>query len=456
VSASASRELLQIATGFCLVEAALIWRFARRPSSNRWVALHLVLFWAFVAVYSAVALLTREVEEYEPLLFLLTHAIVLAYIGLFASFSRLLRWRFPAPGAMLSPALGQDDWQLAFWLLCWLLFKAYLYPRYGLHSFELLRVREDIGASYWEASVNRLLGFPALGALLVFLLRAARSPRTLLRPHLTGPAVAFFVLFGMTNEVAGARRFFCALLVWIAHSLAQDRALRTRLQHLAVAGVVLLAALAFSEYFQRIRHNLQPELGTPVGDPLTDVIGLLVPGSDETGQTLLNLQVREHPFDVLYRVTEAQVAHGKGTGGALVAQAWADTMPAALHPGKGFVDHDVILAGAYGLAGSDIAAVPLVSLQSDFSWMGCLLAPLLYLLFLWVYCWKQARPPGGSGLVALSAAAAAFLTVFRVEDGLESLFVTFRDFAILGIPRAIVAWIPAPRGVYGTRPVPTP
>jgi hypothetical protein len=420
-------DLLAVAALFCVADALAVWRYARRPGSNRWVTLHLWLFWAFVAVFSAVGMVARDLE-YELGVFVLTHALVFAYLLAFAFLATRLEPRFPPTAATLAVLQRLREWQIGLCIVPWLAFKAYLYPRYGLNSFQLLTIRQELDVPYWEAVVNSLLAFPALGALVVWLLKVAVAPRTLLRLHATLPALAFLALYGITNEAAGTRRFVAALLVWTALAYLYARQGPWRLRHLAAGFTLVVAAVSFSEYFQRVRMNLAPSLEGE-GESLTSFVRFLVPESADELRTLENLRVREDPLYVLYRITEVQLDDGTRTGGALARLALEDAVPAALLPSKSFLNHDDILGETYGMLLRDVAAVPLASVLADVGLPAFALTPLAYLLALWVYCWAQARS-AGSAAMALTAAGAAFLTVFRVEDGLESLLITLRDFTL--------------------------
>jgi hypothetical protein len=432
--------MLAVAVLFCLLDGSVAWAYARAPGANRWAALHLWLFWAFVVVFGAVGMVAREVE-YEMDVFLLTHLLVFAYLAAFAGLALGLRRWFPPPGlVVVDRLLAVEDRVLALWFVPWLAFKAYLYPRYGLDAFQLLTVRQEIGAAYWEAVLNALLTLPALGGLTVFLLKASYRPRTLLNLPLAGLAVAFFTLYGVTNEVAGTRRFFAALMAWVVLAAVRREGWVPRKRHLAVAAMIAAAGLAFSEYFQRVRDNLDEARVISEGQGFGEIPGYLVPDAGAEVETWENLRVRDDPFSVLYWVTERQLAEGTRTHGALVRLALEDAVPAALHPEKSFVNHDAILVETFGLQGPDVSAVPLVSVQADFAFLAPLLTPFAYLALLYVFAWALAGAAGNHGLI-LSSAGAAFLTVFRVEDGLESLLITLRDFALVWVVATAAAFL---------------
>jgi hypothetical protein len=442
------RELvLALAVLFAVVDALVVARVFRRRTFSLWISLHLVLFLCFVVLFNLAALLLGEVR-YGAGLFFAVNALLVVYLAGLAGLGRLLRAHLASNHEQVEVLARVAEWQLVGWLLLWLAFKAYLYPRYGLHSFQLLRVRDAVGIPYWEAALNALLGFPALGAFLAFLLRVAGSPRELLKAHLTAPALAFFLLFGLTNEVEGTRRFFAALLVWMAIGVCQSRGFRLRPRHLVLAGALLAAAVGFSEYFQRIRGNMVAmTTATGSGESLPAFARYLAPRGETSVLTLENLHERDNPFRLLYQVTGLQLARGAGTGGALTLQALANAAPAVAVLDKSYVTHDDLLVSAYGLDGNDLTAVPLLSLQSDFSLLGYLLAPLLYVGLVWVYTKALAGAGRDLSMVALGAAGAAFLTVFRVEDGVETLLITLRNFAAVWIVG--LAAVRASRAVSG-------
>jgi hypothetical protein len=443
--AADERELV-LAAGvlFAALDTLVVaWAFRRRTFSL-WISLHLVLFVAFVVLFNLAALVVADLR-YEPPLFLAVNALVFVYLAVLAGLGRVLRTHLPSNGAQLAALDRVPEWQLWMWLLLWLAFKAYLYPRYGLHSFQLLRVRDSVGIPYWEAALNALLGFPALGAFLAFLLRAARSPHVLLKVHLAAPALAFFVLFGLTNEVEGTRRFFAALLVWTAIGTCHAARFRLRPRHVALSAGLLAAAVGFSEYFQRIRGNMVPMTSSSgTGESLPGFVRYLAPRPEAAVLTLENLHERDNPFRLLYQVTGLQATYRAGTGGALTLQALANVAPALAVEGKSYVSHDDILVATYGLDGNDVTAVPLLSLQSDFSYLAYLLTPLLYVGLVWVYAAALVRGAGGGSLVALGAAGAAFLTVFRVEDGVETLLITLRNFGAVWLAGALAVWMRRP------------
>lgn len=409
-----------------------------RRSCDFLLSLHLVQFWVLVFLFEGVSLLIAD-SAYTIEVFILAVTVCLAYMVVFAlgfQVIHALTTRSDLPDdPVFETALNRLRPKHVFLVLgVWLAFKTYLVVKYGEVGFNILATRQAIGADVLDVALNSMLTYPAVGGFVVLLIRWGWG---LDRRNLLAIALAFgfLLLYVLTGEVSGVRRFIIALSVIVLLSMGYARGFRVSAKQ-ALWLVVLAGVVAMlSQFYLNVRGNLSDrrvQVLMRSGEPSAIAEGfqlLFDPNLRGSPASLReNLQERYSPFTVVYDITFLQLDSSRSTNGQIWAQSFANAVPFFLVPDKQNVNADQILASVFGFPLVDLPAGVLALSQAEFSFPGILLAPGPYLLmFLWGYILLRSRNP----LVLLAAIGTITLGAAAVEEVFDTFIVALRDLLVI-------------------------
>jgi hypothetical protein len=399
---------------------------------------HALVVWAFIVGFETISTLMGVVTYEDTLTYLLVHVLLLTYFSVFLLCSVLV---LPANGTetFLAAIQKLSTSSLLICISLWLSFRIHLLFKYGVGSFNLLAMRDFVGATYFEASLITFLWHVALGAFLAYVVKIGIEFRNILNPWLLLPNGAFFIFACLFNEIQSARRFLvllCFLLGLVILYSQRDRlpSLRT----IVIVTLLGIMTLGMAEYFMKIRKNAadNPEIVSLMSQG--DVASIVEAGlqyltptdeSSESFATADNLQERTSPFQTLYAITERQLLHLTVTKGDLATQSVLNVIPSAFAPYKETINGDHIIAEAFDLPDIDLATGILASMQSEISFLGYLVTPLIMALIIRLYSNGIVRTSSPSlRIVFLSYCV---LTASYVEDLPDAILENFRDATVL-------------------------
>jgi hypothetical protein len=370
----------------------------------------------------------------NSVVYVLVHTLLAIYLAVFLVVGTLV-FKANDTKPFLDTIAAIPKSVLSLCLTLWLGFRLYLLSKYGLASFNLLAVRELTDASYVDIGINTLLWYIALGSFLSFVIKASLDLRTLWNLFLVVLSSAFFIFAVVFNEMGSARRFLIQLLFLVTLVLLSKQQ-RLLPQPKTILTTMLFALMLFglAEYFQQIREN---HLNLPEIIPLMNqgefieaAVLYLTPTleSENALATLDNIQIRFGPFQVLYEITVRQVDRWAMTYGAVVIQSVLNVTPSLAVTNKEYVNADHIIAEAFDLEDVDLPTGILASLQSDFSFFGFLVAPLVIALLLRLY--GKGINKTDNHILQIVFLSAAGLTASYVEEVPDAIFTNAREVCV--------------------------
>ena len=198
-----------------------------------------------------------------------------------------------------------------------------------------------------------------------------------------------------------------------------------------------------AEFYQQIRFNLfEPEFLSLVNEG--DIFNIpravfvyftLEPSvqhtvvSVESFATVENLAERFSPFQVMYAISERQIANFITTNGQIVLQSFYNVIPSAFLPLKETKNADEFIAQAYDLEDTDLPTGILASFQSDTSWAAFVLTPLLMVVLIAGY--KKLLLISQDSLSKLVLLGLCILTATYIEALFDAVLVNLRDLMVL-------------------------
>ena len=411
---------------------------------NPLYCLHAILFWGFVVGYNTLSAWANDTGN-DSSIYIFVHLLLLVYLAIYLLFAAI--WSSPSETDTLFASIRSLTTKtLALSMLPWLIFRIYLLAKYGAASFQLLALRQEVDASYLEASLNTLLLYPALGAFFAYVIKGVFDPRSLLQPLITALSLFIFLFVCLFGELLSSRRFMFSILVLIALALvyrqgAPNPILRPRI--LIMAGFLGLITLALAEFYQQIRFNLfEPEFLSLVneGDIFSIARAVFVyftlePSVQhtvvpvESFATVENLTERFSPFQVMYAISERQIDNPITTNGQIFFQSFYNVIPSAFLPLKETKNADEFIAQAYDLEDTDLPTGILASFQSDISWAAFVLTPLLMVMIIAGY--KKLLLSSQDSLSKLVLLGLCILTATYIEALFDAVLVNLRDLVVL-------------------------
>ncbi len=455
-----------IGLSFTFVGFLLILFVTLKFRPNPVFALHAIVFWTFVVAFNTVSTWVND-ASYEADIYLLVHLLLFTYLSIYLVLVRV--FSNPSDSDRLFFSIRAISTKtLVVCMSLWLFFRIYLLLKYGVASFQLLAVRQDVDASYLEASLNTLLLYLALGAFFAFVVRAGSDLRSVLNPMTALLSASVFVFVCLFSELLSSRRFMLSILILLGLVLIyRQKESVPRPRILLVVGLLGLMTVGMAEFYQQIRFNLyEAEFIALVSQSDLLSIGqaiLLYFTTAPTVQhtivpvdsfaTLENLQERFSPFQVLYVITARQVSELTVTGGALVAQSFHNVIPAIFLSEKENINADHIIAEVFDLEDTDLPTGILVSLQSELAWLAFLVTPVLMFLLIWMY--KRLLVVTRSRTLQLVCLGLSVLTASYIEALLDAVLVNLRDLLVLIVILTLVRAIgvllkPTPQYPYCT------
>jgi hypothetical protein len=407
---------------FAVVDFLLILLAVATLRLNLFAVLHALLFWAFIVAFHVITAFVLE-PQYDLMIYLLVQTLLTVYLGIFLMTSA--SWEAPD---VLERIRGTPYSVILVTLLPWLTFKCYLLGRYGLASFSLLAFRTQIDAFYWEAALNSLFWYFALGGFLAFVIRVASDAKAFRQLPVLMASAAVFVFASAFGEVGGARRFILTVAaLGILTLVARERFLRVRT--LMTTVLILVLSLIAVEYYQHIRVNAtDPRVIALMaeGEIAEGIVAYLtLPEDDDPTVTYRNFQERVSPFEILYAMSAQQIDGGPLLWGAATQQSFINVIPSILYPEKETINADTVLAQAFDWEPIDLPTGVLAMFQADWSWMAYLITPVLFAYVIRGYStlllWSD------NHFVRLLFLAGTVLTATYVEEVLDAILINARD-----------------------------
>jgi hypothetical protein len=433
-----------IAVSFTLIGFFCIGFVTLKLKPNPLYCLHAVLFWGFVVGFNSLSAWANDTRN-DQSIYILVHLLLLAYLTIYLWFASILSSPSETD-SLFSSIRSLTPTTLALSMIPWLVFRIYLLIKYGAASFQLLALRQEVDASYLEASLNTLLLYPALGAFFAYIIKAVFDPRTLLNPLITALSSFIFLFVCLFSELLSSRRFMFSILVLIGLILvyrqeASLKMLRPRI--FMMGGLLGLITLALAEFYQQIRYNLfEPEFLSLIneGDILSIARAVFVYFTLEASvqhtvvpvesfATVENLMERFSPFQVMYAISERQIDDFTTTNGRILLQSFYNVIPSAFLPLKETKNADEFIAEAYDLEDTDLPTGILSSFQSDISWAAFVLTPLLMVVLISGY--KKLLLSSQDSLSKLVLLGLCILTATYVEALFDAVLVNLRDLMLL-------------------------
>jgi hypothetical protein len=420
---------------FTLVDLLVIVYIILNSRPHPLIALHALLFWAFVVALNTIQVSIQVVVYKDNLVYLLVHVLLFLYLSLLLMVGTLAFER--GDGKNFVYAIEGIPARIVFFCLSmWISFRMYLLFKYGLASFNLLATRDLIDADYTETAISTLLWYLAFGSFLTVVAKMVLNWRTLLNPWLVLPASVFFIFAVVFNELGSARRFLL-LLVCLLTLVMHTRQQRILPSHRTVLVAVFcsILVLGIAEYFQQIRHNHEnlPEIIPLMNQgEFVEAARLYLTPSVETGNDLAttdNLEIRTGPFQVLFAMTSSQIENATSTHGAVLGQSIINAIPSFFMSNKDYVNADQIIADAFELEDTDLPTGILASFQSDLGFFGYMAAPILFVLLLRTY--GKAVVASENFMLRIVFLSVAVLTSSYLEDVPDALLSNARDVAML-------------------------
>ena len=410
---------------------------------------HLIIFLLEIFAYKAVSLYLHPQRPADIDLVALLCLLLLAYMVVFRVGAALIIRSDGVADTVIAFAEQVPIRSIAVWLLVWLTVKAYLVWRYGpLVAFQMITLAKVSGVPYADEMLSCLVIYPALGSIFVYIIQIGCDPAKLLTP-ITVLALPVAAIFILTGEVGGARRFAALLAVVFALTFVSKRRFEVSPKTVAGGFGLGLLVLAFAGYYQRIRTNAPEVFAESLHRPLSSFSylelgeALLIPTdhNDVSNAVALrqNLEQRDPPFDVLYRITEVQTRdYGRLALGRLLRQTLINVTPSPFLADKKYVDADDILSDLYSFGHEDLDTTILAELQAEMHFLGYLVTPLLYLALLGMFLRLLDSRAAGLPLIGLSTIACAVSFAGTLETSLEQPLYDLRNLAVLCSIAALV------------------
>jgi hypothetical protein len=411
-----------LAIVFAVVDFLLILLTVFTVRLNLFAVLHALLFWAFIVAFHVITVFVLA-PQYDLMMYLLVQTLLTVYLGIFLVTSA--SW---GASDLLGRIRAIPYSVILVVLLPWLAFKCYLLGRYGLASFSLLALRAQIDAFYWEAVLNSLFWYFALGGFLAFVIRAASDAKAFGQLPVLMASTAVFVFASVFGEVGGARRFILTVAaLGILTLVARQRPLRVRT--LMTMVLILVLSLIAVEYYQHIRVNAtDPQVMTLLaeGEIAEGIVAYLaLPEDDDATVTYRNFQERVSPFEILYAISAQQIDHRRLLWGAATRQSFINVIPSIFYPEKETINADAVLAEAFDWEPIDLPTGVLAMFQADWSWVAYLITPVLFAYLIRGYSglllWSD------NHFLRLLFLAGTVLTATYVEEVFDAILINVRD-----------------------------
>ena len=422
---------------------------------NTFGMIHALFFVLFATGLHFVGLFSEGDREYDLVYYLTAHLVVFLYMVLF-TFGMLWATRLePASNLIINSALSVRDAWLIFAFSAWLVIKGYLVLRYGLSAFSLFRNLAGEYAIYhfawWETPIEIYVRAFAVGACAIYVIKAVTLKGYWKDLRVTAPFLLFTAVYINTHEsIVGPRRFLL-LLILVALSILAQRARKTLPRYLitrwrnALIAVVLGIGLAY--YYQTIRNNFfEPDIAYSLrsSNPVEFTKGVFkamlpLPTEQRIGGERTKF-FREGPFDIIYRIIEKRGEGNRGTGGAIVANAFLTVVPRVIvGESKKDINADDILAAQMSITPegpylvSDVATSLLAIFLADFGLLGVFIPPFIILASLTFFSSIPRRRSIASPLLVLFWFFALVHLAGNIEGSLVAVLSTFRNAIILMI-----------------------
>lgn len=445
---------IAITVVFLLTSMGMILLAERAKNSIGLV--HMLFFLVFVNGLHLAGLIENNDRHYDLTYYLLTHIVVLFYLGLFTIGILWLKGsRFaPSQDRIFKSAMDMRNGWLFAAFLGWLAVKAFLVLRYGASAFSLLSHLQGKDAishfyAWWEAPIEFYARAFAVGASGVYVVKTLFKKGFWYKYWpVTGSFLVFFTVYvGTHSSVVGPRRFMLLLvifgLVTIAwrHQKRVSSFLVSKWRVFLLTSIILLGA---ASYYQTIRNNFfQPDIADKLlsHNPLTFVKGLaqaMIPVPESERINSHAAFFREGPWDIVYDVIQRRGDGNPGTNGAITANAFASVVPRII-AGKGkkdvnaddFLENKMSIAPTGPYLAPDLATSLLAILMADFGYIGVLIAPAVMLFALTLFSYIPQRGILATPLLILFFFSALLNLSANVEGSLVPILSTFRDAAIL-------------------------
>jgi hypothetical protein len=399
-------------------------------------------------------LFDARVEPYTTSYYFLTHVIVLLYLILFLV-GMLILERRPLSNAIITNALQVNDKWLILVFGGWLTVKGYLVLKYGVSAFWTLRNLAGRYAiihysAWWETPLETYIRAFAMGASVIFLIKAAYIKGYWKRGGMTALFVIFLSVFVFVHETTlGPRRFL--FLLGLVAVLAYTWRERTSIPNYIIKHwrqflTLVILVVCLSSYYQVIRTNFYtPRIYTRLwsSNPLEFTQGLylaLIPLPPDQRAPLDAPFIRAGPFEIIYQVFETRVSGNPGTEGEITKTSLQMIVPRVIAgSSKTDINADDIFEQRMGIIPQgrytkpDIATSLLAIFTADYGIIGAVIPPLIVLLSLFLFSYLASRPNKLSPLMMLYTIYALLYTAGNVEGDLVAVLATYRDLLILAL-----------------------
>lgn len=425
---------------------------------------HLISVVIFIQLLHLLGLLSSEavVNKYGFDIYIASHIIWVIYSWLFC-FGLVLGRKIFADRKLFDLAVATRDGWLIAAFLSWVGFKIYLISIYGVNAFSTYR---SLGGAeglnfkfaWWETAIGSYLASFAVGACVVYMVKAISIPGYWKKLQVSVSLLAFILPYLVALESnIGSRRFILLMVIIGNIVLLSRRKIGLgilRPKQLFRYSLLGLFVIGFSYYYQSVRSNyfdfeISSRLTSGnVAETIQGVGLVLIPKFDDDIASEKSEMLREGPFELTQEVVNALVNNETGIlAGEITAAAVATVIPRVIAgEGKIVRKTDDILAERFSLwPSSDFLILDLpTSLPTiffaDLGLFGVLIAPLAMLFGFFVINGITQSKVLNVAPWHMLWMSILFEFSIGIEFDLTGLLANIRD-ALIVCPLALITWV---------------
>jgi len=425
---------------------------------------HLICVVIFIQLLHLLNLLSGvvDIEHFGIEIYIASHVIWIIYSWLFC-FGLVLGRKIFADKKLFDIVVKTPDGWLIAAFLSWVGFKLYLTSIYGVNAFSTYRSLGGVESlifkfAWWETGIDSYLASFAVGACVVYMVKAISIPGYWKKLQVSLSLLAFTLPYIVALESnIGSRRFILLMAIIGTVILLTRRKISLdilRPKQLFNYSLLGFFVLFFSYYYQSVRSNyLDFEIASRLtsgnmAETVQGVVMTIIPKFDDNISAEKPATLREGPFELTQGVVNALYNNEIGIlGGEITAASFATAVPRVIAgEGKIVRKTDDIIAERFTLWPSgeylivDLpTSLPTIFL-ADFGLLGSLMAPLAMLLGFFIVNWIAKvevlnAPPWNMLWMSI-----LFQFSVGVEFDLTGLLANIRDALIL-CPLAYLTWV---------------